>query len=529
LLQEHDWEYLSNNTNKAGYYTQKSIALNLGGLSEFIIHCVAGHYKNVQDMIISQSVKNGKSLQTLIQLLEKRETSLRLSPLLFVVAAIIKLMHNKKTNTNMNSHNYDDFGAPTLLCKLPTLTSLTSKSKNGDDDDMYAPKNNFSSTYPAYINHLPSDAIANSNRSKTKTQWEYNLLKVVQILLEYGARPDARDIIGRTVVHYGAGIYATDVTLEIVTMCINASRSSFMFGKEIEIRHFSNPNTSSSSDQTDKRNKQSRNNNKAMMDWKQYNGKRGIAQGYIVETGCRIVYLFGYKNEVRTIKPNNIKLCQKIIGMKPTKLCDTPDRMGRVPILELYEHYCSGGCNNNNNKNNHCDSSHHHHYHSNDWSKMNNMVRLDVVEYLLFQHSASIDVPVGWGIGDCSGSSNTSTPMLLRELVIQQHHHQQQQQVTSNSGGGILLQGLNHTKNKSHSISSSGGGGGVATISPIVQLLYHVAIQKMKQEQKMKRNHCSQCQKVGTMQQPLRTCEPWYVYFFFSTFCHTVSSVDVQF
>jgi hypothetical protein len=39
-------------------------------------------------------------------------------------------------------------------------------------------------------------------------------LKAVQLLLEYGARPDAKDVCGKTVCHYGMGPYATDMSLQ---------------------------------------------------------------------------------------------------------------------------------------------------------------------------------------------------------------------------------------------------------------------------------------------------------------------------
>ncbi|KAL7570648.1 hypothetical protein ACA910_014922 [Epithemia clementina (nom. ined.)] len=56
---------------------------------------------------------------------------------------------------------------------------------------------------------------------------------VAVALLRYGARPDARDVTGKTVVHYGAGGMATPESLIIVDYCIAAARVSAFYGQTI--------------------------------------------------------------------------------------------------------------------------------------------------------------------------------------------------------------------------------------------------------------------------------------------------------
>lgn len=48
-------------------------------------------------------------------------------------------------------------------------------------------------------------------------------VKVVQLLLEHGARPDARDLCGKTIIHYCTGplcMPGTSTLLEIADLCI---------------------------------------------------------------------------------------------------------------------------------------------------------------------------------------------------------------------------------------------------------------------------------------------------------------------
>jgi hypothetical protein len=132
---------------------------------------------------------------------------------------------------------------------------------------------------------------------------------VAKILLKYGARPDAKDVCGKTVCHYGAGQMATDMTMKIVDMCVPAAQSSHFFSKEVELYGLSNESM---------------------------NGKRGIAKGYIVGTGRRAVYLLDEKKEM-AIKPGNIRLKGSHNKAEPhPNLCDIQDRLGGVSLLEVF-------------------------------------------------------------------------------------------------------------------------------------------------------------------------------------------------
>ena len=51
-------------------------------------------------------------------------------------------------------------------------------------------------------------------------------LCIARELLARGARPDARDVCGKTVAHYGAGAIATPLTLSIVDLCIEKAKAS---------------------------------------------------------------------------------------------------------------------------------------------------------------------------------------------------------------------------------------------------------------------------------------------------------------
>jgi len=133
-------------------------------------------------------------------------------------------------------------------------------------------------------------------------------VKVVKLLLLYGARPDAKDVVGKTVCHYGAGAMATDMTIEVVRMCSAAAESSHLFGKEVVLQGL----------------------NKASL-----NGKRGIAHGFVTESGRRVIYLIDQEKEL-SIKPENITLGDGSAVESPTKLCDIQDRLGGTALLEVF-------------------------------------------------------------------------------------------------------------------------------------------------------------------------------------------------
>jgi len=136
-----------------------------------------------------------------------------------------------------------------------------------------------------------------------------NQLQVVRLLLLYGARPDAKDVVGKTVCHYGAGVMATPMTMEAVRMCSAAAESSHLFGKEVVLRG---------------------------LNAEGLNGKRGVARGYVVSSSRRVVYLIDDEKEL-AVKPENIALVNNEEGsaVQKPKLCDLQDRLGGTALLEV--------------------------------------------------------------------------------------------------------------------------------------------------------------------------------------------------
>ena len=135
-------------------------------------------------------------------------------------------------------------------------------------------------------------------------------VEVAKILLKSGASPDAKDVLGKTVCHYGAGAMATKNTLSVVNMCIEAAKSSHLFGKNVELYDLK----------------------KADM-----NGSQGVVGGYDHDTGRRLVYLSDTKKEVWA-KTINIRLVgvgtETELVQKPM-LADVTDRLGSISLLEV--------------------------------------------------------------------------------------------------------------------------------------------------------------------------------------------------
>jgi len=127
-----------------------------------------------------------------------------------------------------------------------------------------------------------------------------------KLLLKSGANPFAKDVLGKTVAHYGAGAMATPMTLEVVDMCILAARSSHLLGKDVELHSL-----------------------KANI-----NGSRGVAGGFDPDSGRRVVYLSEDKKEV-WVKPDNIRLVAVENTNQPKMLLDVQDRMGSVSLHEV--------------------------------------------------------------------------------------------------------------------------------------------------------------------------------------------------
>ena len=137
-------------------------------------------------------------------------------------------------------------------------------------------------------------------------------IEVAKLLLQYGARPDAKDICGKTVCHYGMGAMATSMTLEVADMCVKAHQTSRWFGQMVELHSLKSASR---------------------------NGKQGICKGYMVDTGRRVVYLLDEGTTV-CVKPENLRLVDDPAASQHTpvvKLFNVPDRLGAVCLLEVIQ------------------------------------------------------------------------------------------------------------------------------------------------------------------------------------------------
>ncbi|KAL7478709.1 hypothetical protein ACHAW6_004458 [Cyclotella cf. meneghiniana] len=205
-------------------------------LSPFAMNCVLGLadnvHKTLKDLTQVESQPFAKS-ESLLVLLETRETSLRLSPLLFIVSAGKNLASSPETKKHQDT---------------------------------------------------------------------------AKILLKYGANPLAKDVLGKTVCHYGAGAMANQMTLDVVDMCISAAKSHFLYGRDIELHGLKTA---------------------------EMNGKMGVAGGFDCDSGRRSVLLKEEKREV-WIKPENIRLLDAN-ETQPTSvsLPDIQDRFGSVSLHEV--------------------------------------------------------------------------------------------------------------------------------------------------------------------------------------------------
>ena len=291
--------HLHKTSNKSNHsYFNTNSTTNHPTLSIFAEHCVSGRYEKVKQLLENNSVRKGKAWNVMIELLETRETVLRLSPLLLVFCMLHKIGIVMIKNTDH-----------------------ASSGKNNNE------KNLASAAEPwmKYIDQL-----------------EHNLVKVVVELLRFGASPIAKDVCGRTVYFYGASIYATPRSLNAVTMCSNAAMSAHCFGKEVILHGFDTTSTSN----TDRENLE------------KCNGMRGLAGGYQISTGGRIVFLFGRQSEM-AVSHRNIRLVNASDNINKLKfnLCNVQDRLGHSCLTEL------------------CGSK-----------------RKDVIMFLLENHHASIDI-----------------------------------------------------------------------------------------------------------------------------------------
>jgi len=144
---------------------------------------------------------------------------------------------------------------------------------------------------------------------------EMDFLGVAEVLLRYGARPDAKDVAGKNVTHYGAGSRATEISLKIADWCIEAAKTCQHYGQIVTVQGLSK---------------------------EEYNGLKGKLGGYLGEQNRRTVYLQipsstnTMEIKVLAIQPKNIYFDDKsIIDDPPYKLVDIPDRLGATALFEV--------------------------------------------------------------------------------------------------------------------------------------------------------------------------------------------------
>jgi hypothetical protein len=146
---------------------------------------------------------------------------------------------------------------------------------------------------------------------------------VARWLLKKGADVYAQDMLGNTIVQYGATNCTTETTIEIVRLCLEASRSQHFVGQEIEL---------------------------VGLKTEALNGRRGnVLKGW--ENGRRVVELAaaaaelaagagatgegdkpGDKPKVMLVKPENLRLLNSEIKAHPN-LLDIVNRMGENPLI----------------------------------------------------------------------------------------------------------------------------------------------------------------------------------------------------
>lgn len=135
---------------------------------------------------------------------------------------------------------------------------------------------------------------------------------VARVLLKYGARPNVKDVAGKTAAHWGAGSVNNATTLIIAGDCIQATKTSRYFGKKVTLHGLS----------TEK-----------------YNGLTGILGGFVAEKERRVVHVELEDGVVKELAllPKNIMYKQKPIldNASVTNLVDVPDRLGSVALHEV--------------------------------------------------------------------------------------------------------------------------------------------------------------------------------------------------
>jgi hypothetical protein len=129
--------------------------------------------------------------------------------------------------------------------------------------------------------------LVNIDSEKTADGFKRDYKQSVHLLLKYGANPFAKDITGRTVIHYATYPLArqlrTPTLLEMAKMCIDASHHYAKVHKIVTLQGLSKI---------------------------ELNGRRGYCGGYDTHSGRLIVYLYGHESGTTTLlgsKPYSLK------------------------------------------------------------------------------------------------------------------------------------------------------------------------------------------------------------------------------
>ncbi|CAJ1959821.1 unnamed protein product [Cylindrotheca closterium] len=134
-----------------------------------------------------------------------------------------------------------------------------------------------------------------------------SLLTVAALLLQAGARPDAQDALGKSIVHYAAGCDATPMSMRFVDMCISAAKSVNLYGKEVVLNDLTTTHL---------------------------NGKKGIVGGYDYLTSQRSVFVPSFGKEV-WVPAENIRLANGKGQDKRQLLVDLQDHNGNTVLHEI--------------------------------------------------------------------------------------------------------------------------------------------------------------------------------------------------
>ncbi|CAB9507617.1 expressed unknown protein [Seminavis robusta] len=148
---------------------------------------------------------------------------------------------------------------------------------------------------------------------------EMKHVEVVRVLLLYGARPNAKDVTGKTACHYGAGGCATKDTLSMCDMCVTATKTCYLVGKKVTLQGLSK---------------------------EAYNGMQGTLGGFVVDTERRVFHPLEEPTKEMAVKPENVFLAKKNKkkkqnvcitdkSLQATNLVDDRDRIGSISLHEV--------------------------------------------------------------------------------------------------------------------------------------------------------------------------------------------------